>query len=553
MIKPIKRYTDDVLSGKVKTGKLIKLAVERNLRNFEDSIKYKDYPFYFDEKKANHILDFVPVCHHWKGSKAGQPIELEDNQSFYFANLFGWKRKEDNTRRFRRSFKEVARKNGKTSEEAIKAIYHVCLDGEEGAQVYAGATKEEQARIVVNDVGKFIEKSPYLTPLFRLFKHKDTIQRVSYAETNSFITALGRDSKSQDGLDPSMAIIDEYHAHKTNELLDVIESGMGARKQPLMDIITTAGFDKQLPCFDLRRVCIEILEGKKEDESLFTMIFELDEHDDWEDESNWIKSNPNLGASVNIEYLRDRYIVAKNEGGSKIVDFQTKNLNIWTDAPSVWIPDHIWQKGNDKVDFGNRSVYAGLDFGATSDFTALVLFSEPDSLGIHDVLPFFWIPGDKLRERERKDRIPYTKWVNEGFIRVTEGNVTDYKQVRAETDQILRKFNVEKTGFDPWNAMETVTNLIEDGHNLEKVPQNISTITEPTKELERLALGGKLRHGANPVFRWMMGNVTIINDANNNMKISKGKSNEKVDGPAALVNAIATYKSSIHTVGFGIW
>jgi phage terminase large subunit-like protein len=552
MIKPIKRYTDDVLSGKVKTGRLIKLAVERNLQNFEDSIKLKDYPFFFDAKKAQHVLDFVPICRHWKGEKAGQSIELEDNQIFYFANLFGWKRKEDGTRRFRRSFKEVARKNGKTSEEAIKAIYHIALDGEEGAQVYAGATKEEQARIVVNDVGKFIEKSPDLAGLFRLFKHKDTIQRVSYVETNSFITALGRDSKSQDGLDPSMAIIDEYHAHKTNELLDVIESGMGARKQPLMDIITTAGFDKQLPCYDLRRVCIDILEGKKEDESLFTLMFELDENDDWEDETNWIKSNPNLGASINIEYLRDRFITAKNEGGTKEVDFKTKNLNIWTDAASIWIPDHIWQKGNDLPDFTGKIVYAGLDFGATSDFTALVLLSEPDSFGIHDLMAWFWIPGDKLRERERKDKIPYTKWVNEGFLKVTPGNVTDYRQVREETSNILRKFNVEKTGFDPWNAMETVSYLSEEGHSMEKVPQNISTITEPTKDLERLALGGKLRHGGNPIMRWMMGNVTIISDANANMKISKGKSNEKIDGVSALVNSIATYKSSINQ-GFGVW
>jgi phage terminase large subunit-like protein len=552
MIKQIERYTDDVLSGKIKTGRLIKLAVERNRQNFEDSLK-SDYPFYFDEKKAQNILNFFPICNHWKGSKAGTPIILEDHQAFYMANLFGWKRKEDGTRRFRRSFKEVARKNAKTTEEAVKALYHITLDGEHGAQVYAAATKEEQARIVVNDAGKIIERSPNLNGQFKLFKYKGQYTRVVFDQTNSFIAPLGRDSKTQDGLDPSMAIVDEYHAHKTNELLDVIESGMGSRNQPLMDIITTAGFDKQLPCFDLRKSCIDILEGKLHDESLLAIIYELDEDDDWEDEDNWIKANPNLYSSVKMEYLRDRFIIAKNEGGTKEVDFKTKNLNIWTDAASVWIPDHIWTKGNAQPDFSGKRVYGGLDFGATSDFTALVLFSEPDEEGIHDMMCWFWIPGDKLRERERKDKIPYTKWVEQGFINVTPGNVTDYRQLRMEAGQILTKYGVEMTAFDPWNAIETITAMTEDGHNMEKIPQNISSLTEPTKEFERLALSGKIRHGGNPVMRWMMGNVFIILDPNNNMKIGKSKSNEKVDGPAAAVNSIAAYKSSFTAVNWNIW
>ena len=527
------RYINDVLSGKVKTGELTRLAVERCVKDMDKSWEYK-----LDWSKVDKVCGFFELLYHWKGQWANTPIHLEDHQVFYLGNLFGWVNKDTGLRRFRTSFKAVARKNAKTTESACKAIYHIMADRENGAQVYSAATKEDQARLVVNDAGQIIRKTKHLVNKFRMYRAREKITRVIYPATNSFIHPLGSDSDSQDGFDPSYGIIDEYHAHPTDAMLNVIESGMGARRQPLIDIITTAGFNKDFPCYSsLRKVAIEVLRGIKNDESFFALIYELDQEDDWQDESNWIKSNPNLGVSVSIDHLRARMLQAKNEGGTKEVDFKTKNLNIWTDASTVWIPDEKWMECN----FGKfnpvkgMECYGGLDLASVRDITALIFVFVTD---IIQVVPYFFVCEEMVKQR-RMDGIRYDVWAREGFMEVTPGNVTDYNYVKKRVMDIYEMYDVKIINYDRFNSSQLVIDLLESGVNMEGFGQGFVSMNAPTKELERLVWTHGINNQGNPVLRWMLSNVEIQTDAAGNIKPDKGKSTDKIDGIVATIMALA--------------
>lgn len=335
------QYVEGVESGKVVANKWIKLAVKRFISDREKG------EYAFDYKAGERIVKLAGYCHHWKGLYAGKPIDPLPHQHFYLIQLFGWKR-EDGLRRFRRSYKEIARKQAKTTECAVKGIHMLLKDGERGAQVFSAATKEDQAAIVVHDTANIIKISPHLKDRFKLYEKNGMFRRVICPETASFMRPLGRDSDTQDGTDPNYAIIDEYHAHPDNELVNVLQTGMGMRPQPMTDIITTAGFDMGSPCYNFRKTCMDVLEGRKEDDALLVLIFNLDNEDEWAtNEDEWEKANPNMAdpflrEKVILPYLRQQVKEALNEGGEKIVEVKTKNFNIWCDAPTVWISKEIW-------------------------------------------------------------------------------------------------------------------------------------------------------------------------------------------------------------------
>jgi phage terminase large subunit-like protein len=408
------------------------------------------------------------------------------------------------------------------------------LDKEPGAQVYFAATKEEQARIGFNDVQEIIKASPDARDIFKLYTKSATYG-------NSFIKPIGSDSNTSDGFDPSYGIIDEYHAHPTSGMLNVLESGMGARRQPMIDIITTAGFNRQSPCYsETRRSSINILAGITSDESHLALIFSMDEGDDWEDERNWLKPNPNYGISVKPEFLRDRYRKAKNEGGSKEVDFKTKNLNIWTDTERTWIPDDVWMKCNEAVsddDLNGAPCYAGLDLASTRDICAFVLVF-PMSDGRYCVRPYFFIPELSAKERTKKDGVNYDTWVREGLMIETPGNVTDYDYIRDKINELGKQYEIMAIGYDRYNASQLVINLKQDGFKCEPFGQGFGSMSAPTKELERLVYQNQIMHGGNAVLRWMCSNVMIEMNPAADIKISKAKSSEKVDGMVGLVMAL---------------
>jgi phage terminase large subunit-like protein len=553
-LHPALQYCQDVLSGQIVTGKYVKLAVQRHL---DDLATGPSRGLYFDAKAAQRVIDFFHLLRHHKGEWAGQPVVLEPWQQFYIWCLYGWKRT-DGTRRFRSCYLAVARKNGKTTLSAGKALYALIADSEPGAQVYTVATKEDQARIAFDDASFIIDKTPSLKKVVKVFTKSITYQE------NSFVKPLGSDSKRQDGFDPSYAIIDEYHAHPDASMLDVIESGTGARRQPMIDIITTAGYNQQGPCFKLERVIKEILEGKKQDDSQFGMIFALDEEDTkdpeegqrpaWENPALWVKANPNLGISPKIPFMMDRLKKAQNEGGDKQVDFLTKNLNVWTQSAKTWIQDTFWlactKNGMRPGQFKGRTCFGGLDLASRVDIAAFSLFFPLDEDSYFNGKPvkfarfgWYFVPEDSANRRSNKDKVSYLEWIKDGWVFGTPGNVTDYNFIKKTILDLGSMFNIVSIGYDPWNSSQLVIDLIEEGATMSEFRQGFHSLSTPTKEYEKLILGGELITSEDPVIRWMLGNVSIRRDPAGNMKPDKEKSQEKIDGIVSDIIALGEYLS----------
>jgi phage terminase large subunit-like protein len=528
-------YIEGVMSGRIVTGRLIRQAVQRHLDDLQNP------KFYFDRAHADKVIKVCEICRHWKGAKAKERIHLEEWQIFYIACLFGWKRSKDGLRKYTQSYMQVARKNGKTTLLALISIIHLLLDKEQGAQVWCGATKEDQARILVNDAGQITQSTPELKKLFKGFMYKDLITRVSYSTSQSFIAALGRDSRTQDGFDPSVGNIDEFHEHSTTQLLNVIVSGQGARMQPLLNIITTAGFNKDYPCYSVtRKTGIEILDGIKRDDSYLILIYEPDEGDEWSDKSTWVKSNPNLNVSVRPEFLVDKLKTAKNEGGSTEVNFKTKHLNIWTDAPKVWIADEIWMSntiGKPEIELKGRICYGGLDLAKSRDLNSFVLLFPTD--GQFYVRAWHWIPQETL---DKEDKESYNRWVQDGWLNVFRGNVMRPDDLAGAIMDICKDYKIESIAYDPYLATHGTIQILDDNNFvLSPLAQGIRHLSPHTKEFERLVYSAQINHMNNPILRWMMSNVVTDTDTNGNIKINKQKSGNKIDGIAATINALAQY------------
>lgn len=517
----------------MRVNKYTRLACERHLRDLQHG---HERGLWFDEKRANVAVKFFLLLTHNKGRWAGQPMELEPWQQFFIASIFGWKRA-DGTRRFRESYLEVARKNGKSTVGSGVCLEMLVLDGEAGAEVYTAATKKEQARIVFGDAQNMARKSTSLLKKVKVQQHA-----IMVASTLSTMKPMSSDSKTEDGLNPHCIYIDEYHAHPDDGLYSVLKSATGARSQPLLSIITTAGFNRLGPCAQLRKACANLLEGQYTDDSYFALIYSLDEEDDWLDESTWAKANPNLGVSLSLDYLREQATAAVRLP-SQQVNFKTKHLNLWTDASAVWIPNEVWMlgaHGSPVLELLGRKCWGGLDLATVRDITALVLLF-PKEDGAFDALCWFWVPEEAVDVRTEKDGVPYRQWVDEGYIIATPGNVTDYNYIKREVMEICERYLVQMIDYDRYNASQLVVDLTAEGVPMQPFGQGFISMNTPTKELEKLALQGKVHHYGNPVLAWMCGNIEIQRDAADNIKINKGKSKEKVDGMVALVEALGGF------------
>jgi len=520
----------------LRVGRYTWLACERHLLDLEQG---HARGLWFDEKRAGIAVKFFSLLTHNKGQWAGKPLTLEPWQQFFIACLFGWKRA-NGTRRFRESYLEVARKNGKSTVGSGVCLELLVLDGEPGAEVYTAATKKEQARIVFGDAQNMARKSTALLKKVKVQQHA-----IMVASTLSTMKPMSSDSKTEDGLNPHGIYIDEYHAHENDGLYSVLKSATGARTQPLLSIITTAGFNRLGPCAQLRKSLASLLEGHHHDDSYFVLIYSLDEKDDdWNDETCWQKANPNLGVSVGLDYLREQHQAAVRLP-SQQVNFKTKHLNLWTDASSVWIPNELWMQGahgTPVAELVGRKAWGGLDLASVRDITALV-FVFPTDAGGFDVLCWFWVPEESVDERTKRDGVPYRQWVDEGYLLTTPGNVTDYNFIKAQVQELCEQYLVQMIEYDRFNASQMVIDLTEAGVPMQPFGQGFVSMNAPTKELEKLVLDGKIHHYGHPVLAWMMGNVEIQRDAADNMKINKGKSKEKVDGAVALVEALGGYMS----------
>lgn len=550
---PADVYCREVISGKRVTGRLVRLACERHVRDLERGAARG---LYFDPLAGQLWLDFFSLCKHSKGEWAGQPVVLEPWQQFIFYVLFGWKRA-DGTRRFRIAHVEVARKNGKSTMVAGIGLGLLVIDGEPGAEVYAAATKKDQAKIVFDEAVKMRKASPSLTKRIAAFR-----DNLSVAKTNSKFVPLGSDEDTLDGLNISGAIIDELHAHKTRALYDVIETAMGARRQPLLFEITTAGFNKLTICWSQREYGEKILEqiiDEASGDNFFCYVATLDDKDDWEDEKNWIKANPNLGVSVKLDNLRELAAKAKDDP-TALNSFLRLRLNQWTQSETRAINPDKWKAcvgvplaGTDALavrrraleSLRGRRMFAGLDLSSKLDLTCYMrVFPPTDDDERWILLPDFWVPDDNIADRVKTARVPYDVWKREGFLYTTDGNVIDYDVIEAKIIADRDKYEMIEVAFDPWNATQTSVHLIEafgenpDDTKVVEFRQGFGSMSEPTKEFLALIQKGTIAHFANPILNWMSSNLVTETDSAGNIKPSKNKSSEKIDGMVAAIMAI---------------
>lgn len=527
----VDKFCNDVLSGKEIAGNLEKLSVKRYLSDIKSGDKRG---IWFDQHAAEHAIKFFSFLKHSKSTFAGKPFDLLPWEIFILWNIFGFKNK-DGTRRFNYSYTEVARKNGKSTFASGVALYLLDADGEESAEVYCFATKEEQAKkTIFQEAKRMVLKSPLLNERIKCYA-KSIFNEVTF----SFLQPVGSDSDTQDGYNPHGAINDEYHAQKDDEMFNVMKSGMGARPNPLLFTITTAGTTIGGACHTERETCVKILKGILQQDNKFVIIFTLDDGDDWQDEKCWLKANPSYKAIPTLKkFLRTEYIDAKNNP-SRVNNFKTKNLNIWCSAEKDFISDENWMKCAFKPisfeEIKGRSCYAGLDLAKRVDINALVLVFD-DKIP-YDVYCMFWIPESKLRDNP--DDVNYQMWSQQGFISVIGDQNIDMDREADQIADILNAVNVQSTGIDiAMIEFGVGQKLSERGIQLTAFRQGYISMTPPINELEALVMGQELNHGGNPVLRWMNSNVALWTDPAGNRKIHKGKSKGKVDGMVALVMAI---------------
>lgn len=475
---------------------------------------------------------------HTKGEWAGQKFILEDWQREEIIEpLFGWKRISDGTRRYRTAYIEVPRKNGKSTMAAGIGLYLLYADDEPGAEVYSAAADRDQANIVFDEAKRMTESAPPLIKRAQVFKRS-----IIVPGTYSAYRVLSADAYTKHGLNAHGVVVDELHAQPTRDLVDVLVTSTGARRQPLTVFITTAGYDRESICWEYHEYARQVLEGIIDDPTFLAVIYAAEQDDDWLDEDVWAKANPNLGVTVKRDYLRNEARRAKQTPAYQNT-FRRLHLNQWTQQEARWLPLEAWDACNTPVNeslLKGAPCYGGLDLASTSDIASFVLDfpSEPGEEEHHAWLGFFWIPEENMVERARKDRVPYDAWVRQKLIAATEGNVIDYAYIVRDIEALGERFNIQEIAFDRWGAFQVSQALEGAGFTMVGFGQGFASMAGPTKELLRLVLDGKLAHGGQPVLRWMADNMVVSTDAAGNVKPNKAKSHEKIDGIVAGIMAL---------------
>lgn len=536
----VTQYARDVVKERELAGKWVRLACERHLRDLERA-GTDEFPYIFDPARADRVFAFFRFCRHVKGPLAGQPIELEPWQQFIIGSIYGWVHRETGLRRYRKAYIQVARGNGKSTLLSGLGLYMLMADGEAGAEVYATATKKEQARIVYDAARVMAIRSPDL--LRRLEPGK---AEILYPTTASKFAPLSKDTKSLDGLNPHLGIIDEFHAHPTREMYDLLVSAMGKRLQPLLFIITTAGFDLASPCYEEYTYLTKVLEGEFENEQYFAYIAQLDPEDNPQDEATWIKANPLLAATeAGMEYLRAE-LQAALDVPSKMRSFLTKNLNMWVDRREEgYMPMDKWRacavnKDNPMPDLTGRACYIGVDLSSKIDLTSVGV-EFPLGQGRFAVLSHSFIPEERLRERLKVDKQPYDSWARLGWLTVIPGAVVDQKAIIdwIQEQVVQNGWQVREVCVDPWNATQFAVELQKLGYTVVEITQIPRILSEPTKDFRERVLRGEIIHDGSPVMAWAMSNAVERADHNGNIMLDKAKSRERIDPVVALMNAHA--------------
>jgi len=489
----------------------------------------------YNKEKADRAVNFIKSLKLSDGKWYGNHFNLMPWQEKIIRDIFGTI-KEDGTRQYRTAYIEVPRKNGKTNLGAGIALYLLFADSEMGSEIYSAAGDRDQATLVYNVASAMIRQSPALLKRCKII---DSTKRIVVYSTNSFYRVLSAEHKTKHGVNAHGVIFDELHIQPNRDLWDVLTTSSGTRTQPLIVAITTAGYDKNSVCWEQHDYALKVKNGVIKDPTFYPVIYAAEEGDDWEDEKVWFKANPALGEFRSLDEMRSLYEKAKQTPALQNT-FKRLYLNIWTQQETRWIPIEKWDACPDRInpeELEGRVCYGGLDLSTTTDLSAFVLaFPFDDEV---KVLPFAFIPRERMREKIRVDFVNYDLWEQQGYIIATEGNVVDYNTIEAVIKDCLEKYQVKSIAYDRWNATKTVQDLIADGYeHMIPIGQGFQSLNAPTKYLETLILNRQLNHGGNPLLRWNFDNVMMTQDPAGNIKPDKSKSNQRIDAIVALIMAL---------------
>lgn len=521
-------YPTKVLNGEITACEYVKLACKRYLTWLERT------DIEFRVEKVDKVVSFCSHLKHFTGQDNGKPFVLSPFQFWIVCNIYGFYWRDTDLRVIKNVYIELARKNGKSFFAAALALYNLVWDGENNAEIEVVANSTKQAKII-------FQMCSYLAsgidPRKKHFKfYRDSIK---YPKTKSLLQVLSSDVNANDGWNSSLFIIDEYHSAQNSLMYDVMKSSQGNRNNPLAIVITTAGFNLFSPCYQLRQTNIEILRGLKTDDTVFAAIYTLDDGDDWQNPENWVKANPNLGVSVKEQYLKEQIKQAINNSSLE-VGTRTKNLNQWLTSSNVWLSADDIGKCTANIEIPNNSetfIYCGIDLAAVSDLTALAaMWIDGDK---YYFKVWYYLPQSCLYDSPNAEQ--YKQWKREGFLTVTNGNVTDYDYLLNDLLKISQNAIISKVAYDQYNATQWAINATNEGLPLEPFSQALWHFNKPTKEFERLVKMGKVILDNNPITRYCFSNVVLRFDANENCKPYKEMNNNKIDGVIAILEALGAY------------
>lgn len=534
------RYAKDVISGAKPNCLWVRLASQRFLDDLARQ-RTDGFPYFFDTTAADKVVRFYEMLPHIKGSKwagRGLKMALEDWQCFTECNIFGWKRCDNNKRRFRLTYERIPRKNGKSMKAACRGLYMLCCDGEHGAEIYAGATTEKQAFEVYKPAWLMVQKLPELRDHFGVEltgNAKNPGAMYVLDDLSKFETVIGNPG---DGASPHMAIVDEYHEHDSDALVDTMQTGMGAREQPLLSIVTTAGSNLGGPCYALEQDMQNILKRSSVDETVFAVMWGLDDKDAWDDPENLKKANPNYGVSIFPEFLLAQLAQAKRTA-SKQNSFRTKHLNEWVGAKTAWMNMSAWARQTKKMnmeEFKSCPCRVSVDLSSKKDAVAIDITFKKDE-HFYSFKKFF-CPDETVLENDK-----YQEFLTSGELETTEGAMTDYETVENYLIELAKNFNVLDFSFDEWQADYMMVRLAKINIKVIKYPIRVKFITDPMKTLEALVLDGRYWHDGNKMNTWMFGNVSSKEDIRGNVFPNKASKDErcKIDGAVTAIMSIGRW------------
>ena len=531
------RYVRNILSGKVDACKWVKLACERWQNDYKRA--EEGWLYQYNAKKADKFCLFVEKMPHIKGkwAKNKEKIRLEDWQCFIYCNVFGWYSVKTGERRFRVVYTEVPRKNAKSTMSAPVAMNLGFMDNEPGAEVYTTATKREQARIVFNIARRMAQRESGWRKKFNVEVGKHAIFNDL---TDSKMEPLSADYSSLDGLNIYAAVVDELHAHKNRELFEVIETGTGARTQPLLWLITTAGTDRAGICYEQRTYCTKILERIFQDETYFAIIYTIDKDDDWTKEKSWKKANPNYGISVNPDDLRRKAKKAMNTP-SAVNGFLTKHLDVWVNAGEAWMDMRQFEQcaGQVKIEeFLGEPCYVGIDLASKLDIASMyVMFTrvEDDGLPHYYFFGRNYLPEDQIEESPNAQ---YAGWAKTGDLITTSGSIIDYEVIETDLDQWQEDFLIEEVCYDPFQATQFATRADSRDFVMVEVGATVKNFSEPMKEMEASVIDGRFHFNNDPVLAWAVSNVVCHTDLKDNVFPRKELPQNKIDPVIACLMCI---------------